>query len=119
MSIRSALAQIQADLKYFRLCENACDLALRTVNRFVGFKAVRVVALSEAPLVPALPANFKFKMISEDELRGLAQISDYSVAAALLEEHSRHPDNRCYGIYDGERLAQYLFNSNAGAPSHP
>jgi hypothetical protein len=109
MNIRSAFAVIQAELKYFGLRGTAYDLAVRVVNRIVFLKALRVLGLSEVTLEGPLPPNFKFKLISEEELNTLAQIYEYGINHILLEETRSHQDNHCYGIYDGQRLAHYLF----------
>ena len=78
-------------------------------RRTLTLKTLRVVALSEVPLETALPPNFKFRQIPEDELVALIQISEYGISPVLLEDIRGHRENRCYGIYDSERLAHYLF----------
>jgi hypothetical protein len=70
MNIRSALAVIKTDLKYFGLHGTVYDLAVRMVNRIVFFKALRVVTLSEVAREAPLPPNFQFRRVSEQELRG-------------------------------------------------
>jgi hypothetical protein len=86
MNIRSILAVIRTDLKYFTLRATAYDIAVRMMNRILFFKALRVATLSEVTFAAPLPRNFRFRRISEKELSLLTQVPEYGINPVLLDE---------------------------------
>jgi len=108
MTIKSAMATIQRDLKYFGTACTIYDIFLRVLNWFVFLKVLRVIAISEIPTKPALPPNFRFEHIPVGEVARLSQNPEYALHPRLLHEMARG-NNTCFGIYDGRTLANYMF----------
>ena len=108
MNIQKTVALIRNDLKYFGIGSTAYDVGVRLLNRFTLYQRLTVVALSESPVVEPLASHFHFRRIPPAELAEWAATPEYDINPVLLEEVT-HEQNSCFGIFDGPRLAQYLF----------
>jgi hypothetical protein len=108
MKIRSALSIIQRDMKHFGIICTIYDLVLRIVNRFLFFRVLRVIALSEITSDDLLPPQYRFSPIPIDELKTLSDNNEYGINPILIEEVQQGP-NVCFGIYDGHTVANYFF----------
>jgi hypothetical protein len=108
MTIRKAITTIRRDIRYFGIVCTIYDVLLRLLNRLVFLKVLRVIALPAVPFEQNLPRQYRFGCIPAAELTMLSRNPEYSMNPVLLQEMKRG-DNACFGIYDGQAVANYLF----------
>jgi len=108
MTFKSAVSTIRCDIKHFGIKHALYDVLLRSTNRLILFRVLRLVTISKVKRHDPLPAGYLFKPIMPDDLAKLAQDKAYEINPVLLRE-SRQAGNSCFGIFDGSRLANYLF----------
>lgn len=108
MTIKSVIATIRFDLRHFGIHRTIYDVMVRVLNQIVFFKILRVISLSCLEREERLPARYQFRRIFLDELASLAQSPENEISPLLLQEVGRN-GNSCFGIFDGQQLANYVF----------
>ena len=108
MTLKSAIAIIRQDIEYFGIACAIYDVVVRLLGRFMFVKILRVLALSSITTEHILPSNYRFERIPGEQLPALSKNKEYGLNPVLLQELARG-ENVCFGIYDGETLANYLF----------
>jgi len=91
----------------------AGDLARRTLNRFTRISILRVLVLERAALqMPPVSASdgFRHAVLTDAALQQYAQDAVNDLAPAFVAT-ARAKGDRCFGVFDGDILASYIWCS--------
>ena len=107
MSIPSILRSLRGTFKNHGACAASYDFAIRTLNRCVYYKDLRCFVVDKVDTKSLdLPARFRFMSLDDSLLLELAKQPENELDARFVR-YALHKGDQCYGIFDGDSLANY------------
>jgi len=105
--MRSVVELVRHDLKFFGVWPALCDVLLRTINRVVVFKVLKVLRISSLdPRFLELGDPYHARYLTRSEMEGLLHEPEFIIDDVFLADVLQKGDT-CFGIFQGTTLVSY------------